>query len=274
MGADFDASMAFRFLLNSSRWYNLNIWWFLFLKKLLSKYLTAHEILQKTRIKARYPNRFLVFTKAAAQIFVERDGINENQLEELGFPEFDDFFKNMANKPNEKYFLLIDFPLSPIDEYKTNGYGFTHQEVLEYHKKIADYAKSQSAVLYVKLHPYQYPIALFEDMDNIRYFREANNHQLIGEAYQIYGFSSTLMLPAIYAKKVGLFQFLKSSDFLKKLEQYQITKNIPFPNFKPADLDLDNLQVAKENHQKFVQEYLKFADGNALKRLRDKLLEV
>ena len=115
--------------------------------------------------------------------------------------------------------MLIDFPLSPIKEFQTNGYGLTIDEVLEYHSNLAKFAESKGLRLVVKLHPYQFPIQEFVSTDSITYVREGDVVMLLKQASLIYGFSSTLMLPAIYAKPVGIFTFLQHSDFIEGLSK-------------------------------------------------------
>lgn len=273
-GGDFDAKLALRFLLKSLRSYNLQSLMFLLAKKYYSRKLRSHEVLQKLPWKARMADRYLVYSRKVAQLFCERDGLSEQQLEEIGFLEYDAFFTENSAVSEKNYFLLIDFPLSPIREYNTEGYGFSHEEVLDYHKRIARFCAKKGAELWVKLHPYQYPISAFVDGGGIRYFRdETPVESLILNAMAVYGFSSSLMLPAIYWKKVCLFRFLKDSDYIHALEQYGVCSFAAFPQFTEEDLNLDSLQISEEQKAHFVRDYLIFDDGKSLQRLKDILNE-
>lgn len=229
--------------------------------------------LQKLRSEHRIPSKYIVFTKDNASIFCERDGANSENFIEIGNPEKDDFFQNdfQVEKTSENYYLLIDEPWSEIKDYASPGFGISKEQTNNFYKTLSEFAKKKGAKLKIKLHPYSYKSDFFISDPNIEYIRDTDTKSLILNSKAVFGFSSTLLLPAIFFKKCCLFNFWEDMSFQRDLKELEIVQVLEYHQFTIDDIDFDGIEKTEEKVRRFVEKFLYKTDGNSVKRLEQVL---
>lgn len=227
--------------------------------------------LKKLPSKYRKASKYVVFTKDNASIFYERDSVDENDVIEIGNFEMDSFFKGEKQdlNPFEKYFLLIDEPWSEVKEYASPGFGISKDQTNDFYKKLSEFAKRNSAKLKIKLHPYSYASDFFVSDPNIEYLKETDIVDLILKSEAVFGFSSTLMLPAIYYKKCCLFNLWQEMSFQQDMKDLDIVQVLDYRNFTIDDIDFEKVNKSNQNLELFVKKYLFKTDGKAAERLKE-----
>ncbi len=227
------------------------------------------EALRLVQSKLRITDFYLVITKYTSSYFSVRDGVQDHQMIEIGFPEFDEYTpEKVASEP---YYLYIHSPLAHIPEYDSEGY-MSQQEENKCIEKLNEFALTNGCKLYVKLHPYSYTISDLVDDPNIIYIRDGDNASLILRSMGVMGYNSTLVLPAAYYKNVCLFTLSDFSHLQEDLEAIGAVKLLPFHTFSPSDLTDAMDSSRKTDTSILLRNYLFKLDGKALERLKHFLL--
>lgn len=231
------------------------------------------EACRKAPSEFRVPSKYIVITKAGASFYVERDGIDEDKMIEIGSPEMDDFFNFYSNNENKEknYYLLIDQPWAEIKEFGSPGMGITKEQTNEFYGKLAEFAESKSTPLKIKLHPYSYESDFLLQHPNIEYIRDTDVVKLIMESKGIFGFDSTLTFPAVHSKKCCLFKILPNESYQDEIAELKLAQVLDYHSFKTEDIDLDNIQRSQKNIEIFSKNQLYKPDGKATARLKELL---
>ena len=227
------------------------------------------EALRLVPSELRNANYYLVFTKYNASSFSIRDGVKDEQFIEIGNPEFDSY--TAAKVDSKDYYLYIHSPLTYLEEWDSEGF-MTQEEENACLSKMNRFAESQSCKLVVKLHPYSYGNPDLVQHPNLEYIREGDNVQLILEARGVFGFNSTLILPAAYFKNVCLFTLGEFSHIQEDLNAIGAVKLVPFHSFTPEELEPLMATDLKRDTAALLKQYLFQMDGKALERMRNFLL--
>ncbi|TNE54221.1 MAG: hypothetical protein EP338_08640 [Bacteroidetes bacterium] len=259
------------FLLRAMRWNNLNPYFF-FLRFLIGKKVHGENLqllLKSLASEATRPHKYLVFTKENAGLFKERDGAKDSDFIELGNPFLDDFFQEPAQDIGQ-YYLLIDEPLAYMNDPNAEGF-FKQEEVIEFQRKLNDFARSKGKKLYIKLHPYSYGNDFYLQDENIVHFEDADTPKLIREASGIFGSTSTLLIPAIFLNKCILFKIWDFSEFAADSQQWGLVQSLDFHRFSKEDINFEAFEKRKEQLQLMIDKYMYRIDGKAIERLKEAL---
>lgn len=244
---------------------------FYFLKR---KY-TEIEALTKLKSNDRNADFYIVYTKKNSELFKIRDGILESQMIEVGNPEMDEFLTKKLVRRNHvnPYYLLVAQPWVEVKEFNSKGYGITSKMCNNFYLKINKFAQDKGAKLIIKLHPYSYSSSFYVKHSNISYIREHNDlPRLIKESIGVFGYSSSLMIPAIYFKKCCLFKVLKSSSFQDKIQEIGIATVLDYYSFELSDLEMTPYPPSQKMKKAFVDEFLSYEDGNTAERIKNILI--
>jgi len=227
------------------------------------------EALRLVPSQLRIADHYLVFTKFNASSFTIRDGVKEEQYTEIGNPEFDSYIA--ANVTSKNYYLYIHSPLTYLAEWESEGF-MSQEEENACLLKMNRFAESQSCRLLVKLHPYSYDNPDLIQHPNLEYIKDGDNVKLILEARGVFGFNSTLILPAAYYKNVCLFTLGEFSHIQEDLSAIGAVKLVPFHSFSPEELEPLMAIDLKPDTAALLKQYLYRMDGKALERMKHFLL--
>ncbi|TNE54223.1 MAG: hypothetical protein EP338_08650 [Bacteroidetes bacterium] len=216
------------------------------------------------------PYKYLVFTRSNGELFVERNGAREDDFLEIGNPFLDDFFGKKIEKAGS-YYLLIDEPIAYNKEHDFDRI-FTRDQVINFQKKLNDFALKKGKKLIVKLHPYSFGNDFYFQHENIEYLEEANIPELINGAEGVFGTSSTLLIPAVFNNRCVQFKIWDLSDFEADCARWGLTQQVDFEHFSPEDICFEDIEKKEENLQKMIQKYMYRIDGKATERLKEALL--
>jgi len=227
-----------------------------------------HERLYHCQSHWRLADKYIVITKHLGRLMVERDGVKDDRIIEVGPYTLDYLFNALreykGGQPGmQPYFLLIDQPLAMITEEAQN----------KFFNNLADTLSSMGYQLKVKLHPRKYKLADATRHANISWVRdEIPLDDLIMNASACLGYFSTLLLPVIWFKPCGIFN--PSNNILAdEWIEMGVVKKLEFGNVKKEDL-LDVLREgATFNKEGFKQKYLFQVDGKGVERIGNVLLE-
>jgi hypothetical protein len=227
------------------------------------------EALRLLPSKLRLADDYVVFTKYNNSFLVLRDGVKDEQFVVIGNPEFDEY--TAEKNREENYYLYIHSPLTYLPEWDSEGFMSQEQEN-ECLRKMNAFALSQNCRMYVKLHPYSYDNPDFYRHDNLVYLKDADNAPLIMQAKGVFGFNSTLILPAAYFKNTCLFTLGEFSHIQEDLGNLGVVTLLPF-----HECTIEELQRAMETKSDrdtdgLLEKYLYRMDGLALGRLKQYLL--
>lgn len=226
------------------------------------------ETLDKNRFLARMPDKLIVYTKANARVFEERDGLHQSIMIEIGNPALDKYFDQSPlvnlDLPFGSYILLIDTPLF-IKKGVPRGFGFSLAEAKGFYERILSYARSRQMNLVIKLHPYSYSEDSLLVGKDIFYVKDEYDHKsLIYQANAILSFPSTLAIPAIYFKPVLLLKF-GENDFLEIINKNGLLPVVNISELKDSSPDPVWNQEAREL---LISMCLYKTDGQSLQRLK------
>lgn len=231
------------------------------------------EAIKNARSKFRTASKYVVFTKDNASIYCERDGIEKDRLIEIGNPEMDAYFnyKPRTGSKEGDYYLLIDEPWSEVKDYASPGFGISKDQTNEFHRKLADFAAKKSAKLKIKLHPYSYDSDFLLPHPNIEYLRDADTVELILNSKGVFGFNSTLTLPAIYFNRCCLFKIWDQASYQDDINRLGMAQVLDYHSFSEKDIDFNSYEKDNESVKRFVERYFYKADGNTSRRLKEVL---
>ncbi|MES2555998.1 MAG: polysialyltransferase family glycosyltransferase [Bacteroidota bacterium] len=242
---------------------------YLFRLRLLRRKNYEIEALRLLPSALRVADEYVVFTRYNTSFFTVRDGVKPDQYVEIGNPEFDAYTEEKVK--SEDYFLYIHSPLTYLPEWDSQGF-MTQEEENTCLEKMNAFALQQGCRLVIKLHPYSWHNEEFVQHPNIEYVKEGDNVRLILEARGVFGFNSTLILPAAYYKTVCLFTLGEFSHIQEDLEAIGAVKLVPFHACTPADLEGAMVAQQQPNKSALLDRYLFKMDGRALERLKAHLL--
>jgi hypothetical protein len=259
-------SFLINFYLRSVGYANLSMIWLLFRLQREKSKVDEYRAFSRHQSEKRLADEYWVFTKSNADLYKKRDAVTESRMREFGNPEMDSFVKQAERSKKEDYYLLVDQSFAEIKEWDSPGYGPTKEKVLSFYIRLQKYCESKSAKLVVKLHPYSYSSDFFDDLHGIKFLKDHDVVPLIMEARAVFGFFSSLMLPAIYYKPCILFRMFDESDFINRVEELELARVIDYDDFDKASLEFDSHKSA-ESLATFEAEYLYRADGKSCDRL-------
>ncbi len=218
----------------------------------------------------RIADEYVVFTRYNTSFFTVRDGVKPEQYIEIGNPEFDAYTADKVK--SENYYLYIHSPLTYLPEWDSQGF-MTQEEENACLEKMNTFALQHGCRLVIKLHPYSWNNEEFFKHPNIDYVKDGDNVRLILEARGVFGFNSTLILPAAYYKNVCLFTLGEFSHIQEDLEAIGAVKLVPFHRFVPSDLEQAMAIQQQRDTSALLERYLFRMDGGALERFKAHLLK-
>ncbi len=242
------------------------------LRRLKNKMLEI-EALKKAPSKYCRPDKYLVFTKDNASIYTERDQVSPDDLIEIGNPEMDEYFnyKPLHIPEDNAYYLLIDQPWSEVKDYNSPGFGISKEQTNSFYKELAEYCEYYATKLKIKLHPYSYSSTFLLNHPNIEYIHDVDIVPLIMDSRGVFGFNSTLTLPAIYFKKSCLFRIWEESSYQNDIEALGVAQVLEYHGFTKEKINFEQIDKTQSAISQFVQKYFHQADGNAVERLKQQL---
>jgi len=253
------------FYLESVGYFNISmialLWKIQVQKRKHNEYLAFQNVLSEKRLADEY----WVFTKSNADLYKKRDGVPTNRMFEFGNPEMDAFVEAEAQGEDD-YYLLIDQSFAEIKDWNSPGYGPSKEKVKDFYMSLQHFAESKQMKLVVKLHPYSYSSDFFDDLHGIKFLKDHDIVPLIMKAKGIFGFFSSLMLPAIYYKPCIIFRMFDESDFINRIEELELATVLDYENFEASELKFRSSK-SSESLATFEAEYLHRADGNSVARL-------
>ncbi len=240
--------------------------------ELLSRKMNSHLALQRLQFSARRAKYYLVYTHFNARLHQVRDGVPLERMLQTGIPEFDPYFEQKTEEP-ENYFLLIDQPLSDNQTYGIYGFGISEKDHARMYSKLNDYCLLKGARLKIKLHPDNYQSKRLFEHENTDYLTDVDPMPLILKSQACFGTLSTLMIPAAFFKKVYVLTFY-DLPLQHDLLQSGLLQGLDLFTFEPGDIRFDRFTRNEEALSQFVDQYLYQADGLSHQRLANYLKNV
>lgn len=212
----------------------------------------------------RIADWYLVFTLHEAQPWLSgRHGVALDRAVEIGNPTFDDFFREEAPSLGlPPYYLLVDQPLTE------SGLALkTAQEHQSFYSRLAQFAQRRGCLLVIKLHPDDYARAPSVAEANVQFVRQAENlTALVRQSSGVFGFFSTLLIPAIALRPCCLFRLGADNALLRDVSELGLGAVMNYGD-DPASQDWDGKEKPAEGLAEFERRYLYRADGLAKERL-------
>ncbi len=212
---------------------------------------------------------YVVYTRYLSRIYVERDKVPAHKFLEIGNPEASRVIDEILKIPGYHfsggdYYLFIDeafagsseqnlLPIVPVKEY--NDFLVT----------LSDYAQSKGKKLKVKLHPFSYSENHFVSHPNMELVKEADIVALIAHCKGVFGFSSTLLIPALFVKSACIFRLNEFSHIHKALMKMNYCKVLDFHSFTPEQIEFWEHRPLQE--AEFIRYFIFKMDNNYLERL-------
>jgi hypothetical protein len=227
------------------------------------------SILEKVQFGYRKPNYYIECTYYNASWIKERDKINNDRIIPIGVFSLDKYFSKNHNEPiiKENYFLLIDSPLELLPSLNIS---------LTDHKKVYEclnnLAKQNSCKLLIKLHPKSYHLTFPEFDSNIIFIKNQSIEDVLFKVQFTFCFFSTLALAAIYYTNCYMIKLGDNNSVQKELEKLQVVNIISISDLRTPKTQIILKNVAKNNLDKFVEQFLYKTDGKATERLKNILL--
>lgn len=244
---------------------------FLVLKKIL---YSTQRALKAVAGEIMQTDRYIVYTKHLSKIFQERDKVNDSKMIEIGNDEANKLIDSLLKADNHSftegdYFLFIDEAFTGSVEYLLPPI-VTVQEHNDFLLKLSAYARSKEKRLRVKLHPYSYNVDHFIEDDNIDYVKQSDITELISNACGVFGFSSTLLIPAMFVKRACIFKLNNFSHIHQALTQTGYCKVLSFHDFITRDIEFND-ELSEKQVQDFIKYFLYKLDDKCLERLKQVL---
>ena len=246
---------------------------FIFKYQLDKRRMLDAEAIRANQSEFLLADQYIVYTKHNAHIYVERDGVNPDQMIEVGFPQVDRFFDGSKPVNTGDYYLLIDEPHVEAPFFDSVGI-VSAEEMNAFYLKLNEYALRKGKKLKVKLHPDSYASTFFINHPNIEYIRETDNiDALVLNSAGVFGYTSTLLIPSLYYKKCCLFRII-NSEFQNTIEKIGLSPVVDFFEFDLDKVGFEEFVQKPNAKQKFIDLYLYKADGMATERIKNILLGV
>jgi len=246
----------------------IKIFSFLVYKKYSNSLQKALKLIAGESVQA---DHYIVYTKFLSRIFVERDKVPDEKFIEIGNEEANQIINHIfeAGDPGESnsdYFLFIDEAFSGSAEYDLPPV-VTAGKYNNFLSALADYALSKEKKLKVKLHPYSYSTNHFVTHKNIEYIRHADTTNLIANCSGVFGFTSTLLIPALFVKSACIFKLNNFSHIHDILEKMNYCKVLDFNTFKPDEIEMKARNASQTSD--FIHYFLYKLDNNCMVRLKE-----
>jgi hypothetical protein len=241
---------------------------FLFLKKALH---SVQKALKAVAGEIMQPDCYIVYTKHLSKILLERDNVDEKKIIEIGNDEGNRLIKEIQNTKNYSYsqgsyYLFIDEAFSGSEEFLLPAI-VSASDYNNFLLLLSDYAKLQNKRLMVKLHPFSYNVNYFVKNDNIDYVKQVDIADMISNACGVFGFSSTLLIPAIFVKRACIFKLNNFSDIHQVLAEIGYCKVLDFHALKLNDIAF-NEAPSESQVKDFIKYFLFKLDLDGLLRLK------
>jgi hypothetical protein len=266
------------FLIKTQR--KTNISYIKIIKKffeLLKIYLTQ----TKFKIVPKYAGTLNWIQSKNLEKSLLKSGFEKSSLHVIGDPTYDKIFKKIdliKNKQKNKKSIL--FITSPHVEHGLITKQQRKKLVLDIVKNIV--AHEEEFDLKIKIHPsseniIEYQALLKNEGYDIPIFQKGEIMDFIEDADIIISFSiaTTANMFALIAKKpIVIYDYfgIESGEFFSRKLVYKCTKS---SEIIPAIFNTASKNLSKtENSQKFLEEFFYKLDGNASKRLTDKILQL
>jgi len=263
------------FLFFTTKFVAFNLYWYILKQKFLERKFTNTEALSLNKSKFRLTSKYIVYSKGTSQIYKERDGVTTQQLIEIGSPEFQSFVNYASqNQIQEKaYFLLIDQPFSEIKDFNSSGFGISKKQTNEFYLKLNSFALLHNCRLKIKLHPYSYESDFFIKHANIDYIKDTEIKELVMNSKGVFGFFSSLIIPAIFYKKVVLFEIWEESDFTTYLKKSSLVSMKDYFNFELQENTFQEINKNPNDLENFIKHFITSIDADAVELLKKELDE-
>jgi hypothetical protein len=226
------------------------------------------EALRLLHSDLRIADDYVVFTIYNNSFHNIRDGVTNDRYVVIGNPEFDEYTE--AKRREDNYYLYIHSPLTYLPEWDSEGF-MTQEQENECLRKMNAFALSKGCRMYVKLHPYSYDNPDFYQHENLVYWKDASNADLIMQAKGVFGFNSTLILPAAYFKNTCLFTLGAFSHVQEELARLGVVTLLPFHEFTTEEIEKSMTENPARDIDGLLEKYLFRMDGKALERLKNYL---
>ncbi len=262
-----------RFFWHSFKLRRLALYYRIIKFQLVKKYLhSAQRALKSVASPVLQPDHYIVYTRYLSNIFIERDGVDPGRMIEIGNEEANKLILAIQNREgysytSGEYYLFIDEAFTGADEFLLPPIVPTDQ-YNHFLLNLSAFARSKGKRLMVKLHPFSYNVDHFVKDDNIDYVRQADFETIIGNACGVFGFSSTLLIPAAFVKPACFFRLNGFSDIHKALEEMQYCKVLDFRRFSIGEI-VFNEQVTAAQQAEYIRYFLYKLDDKCQQRLAD-----
>ncbi len=261
-----------RFFLSSYRIQRTALYFDLLSFIIAKKFMhSVQRALQAVAGKRLHADVYIVYTRYLSRIFQERDQVPGHKMVEIGNGEANSLVNNVRSRPDYsftdgEYFLFIDeaftgsekFLLPPIVSFEE------HNRFL---KTLSDYAQRSGKRLKVKLHPFSYGEPRFLNDENIDFLEEADLTDLIAQSCGIFGFTSTLLIPAIFVKRACLFKLNDFSDIHRALTAINYCSVLNFHHFSTQDITFND-ELTEIQASEFIKHFLFKLDDKCDERLQ------
>lgn len=221
------------------------------------------------KFDARKPDFYICYTAQNAKIHLELDNPKKSQLFYIGIPDLEKYFKHkhLHNSNVQPYYLLIDQP------FAENQFGevlFSINDIKNHYEKLLNYARSNEAVLKIKLHPENYNASWIPDLQGLEFIRDYSNlPELIASAKGCFGYFSTLMLPAIFLNDCVLFK-VSENEFQKDVSSLGLATLLEFKSYSVDDI---YFPVKRSNNlDVFIKKYIGDDSESPIRKLEEILL--
>jgi hypothetical protein len=246
---------------------NLSAWWFMLRFLLNKKRMTEFQSLQNSKSTIRLANTYIVYTKPNAAMYAERDGVQQEDMIEIGFPLMDDFIAVAREiQTVEPYYVLVDQPLAESGRENKQTI-LSYEQVNHFYTRLATIAQGKGMCLKIKLHPFNYKSTYLIAHNNIEYVREVNIVDLILKSSGVLGYCSSLTIAAMMFKPYCLFKVEGFTHLQDKILEWKLSPVHSYHSFLDEDVVFTVLDRQHPHFQDFFKEFIQNSDGLAWKRL-------
>lgn len=214
------------------------------------------------------PSFFICFSPRNAIIHQQLEKAKPSELLFIGSPELDRYLMpaSLPAAEQERFFLHID---QAFAEHSMGEELASREKMTAFYLTLNNFCLKHQARLYIKLHPESYKTTWFPQHPNIVYLKHVPDfNAYIQGALGCFGFYSTMVIPAVYWKKVNLFR-LNYSFLQEQLEHLGIARVLDFWRFDESEISFD---FEKSQIAAFEREFFYKTDGKSLDRLREILM--
>lgn len=205
----------------------------IFIYSFLSKKVGPYWVSKNLPLPIKRVDKYLCFSPSNATIHLETDRVSSKRITYIGSFELMKYIERSEKRFFEKYYLHIDQALAE------NSFGeetVSREQMINFYLKLNDFCLTQSAKLYIKLHPESHNCSWLPQDDNIVYLRKVDDFNVyVQSAIGCFGFYSTMIIPAVYWRPTILFN-LGYSGLQEALVRDIKIECLDFGNFESSDL--------------------------------------